>query len=132
MLAAGACGIVMGVATIVDAWDSMFFFPALLHSLLGPIGIGIAFWKLSVASRMGSTRAFYASWILTGVLMAPASIAVYVLVLRRWPISFLQEFPQMSLAERIGLASLTVCLPLLAAIVAVGARVRIKMKTGRR
>lgn len=118
----------MGIAMIVDSWDAMLFIPALIFSLLVPIGSGVLLGKLGLASRAGSRRAFQASWILAACLIVPVSIAVYVFVLGRWPTSFLAELPQMGVAERIGLASLGTCLILLAAVVVVGFQVRTTLR----
>lgn len=124
VLAAGTCGIVLGAAMISDSRESMYFIPITVFSLLAPIGMGLAFWKLGMASRAGSSRAFHASWLFAGALTVPVGVAAYLLVLDRRPLSVLQELPQMSVAERIALAALTAGLPILAAIVAVGVRVR--------
>mgnify|MGYP001287929395 CR=1 FL=1 len=123
VLAAGTCGIAM----IADAWESVYFIPASIFSLLVPIGSGIALWTLGMAARGGSRRAFQASWILAAILAVPVGIAVGALVLFRSPTSMVQDLPQMGLAEKIGLASLTASLPILAAIVAVGSRGRGRM-----
>ena len=127
VLAAGTCGLVMGIAMIADAWESMYFIPASIFSLLVPIGSGIALSTLGMAARAGSSRAFQASWILAAILAIPVGIAVGTLVLFRSPTSMIQDLPQMGLAEKIGLASLTASLPILAAIVAVGSRGRGRM-----
>ena len=128
VLAAGGCGVVMGIAMIVASWNSQFFVPALIVSLVVPAGSGIALGRLGILAREGSRTAFYASWIVAGVLMIPVSIAVYVLILARRPISVVEELPQMGIAEKVALASLAICLPVLVAIVVVGVCVRASLR----
>lgn len=125
---AGACGVALGVAGIVDASDNMFFIPALVFFLLVPVVCGIGLAGLGLAASRGSRWSFYASWLFAVVLLIPACAFVYLLVLRRQPESFLESFPQMGQGEIIALASLVAAAICLVAVVVVGFQVWAKSR----
>ncbi len=121
---AGACGVALGVAGIVDASDNMFFIPALVFFLLVPVVCGIGLAGLGLAASRGSRQSFYASWLFAVVLLIPACVFVYLLVLRRQP----ESFPQMGQGEIIALASLVAAAICLVAVVVVGFQVWAKSR----
>src|SRR5688572_14728191 len=80
---AGACSVVMGVASVIDARDNMFFIPAIVFSLFVPIGIGIGMIRLGTAVVRGSKWALYVSWFVAVAALVPTGFLSVLLVSER-------------------------------------------------
>jgi hypothetical protein len=109
ILLSSACGIGTGVAGILDAIGNMFFIPALIFCLLIPIGFSIGLGTLGLAASQGGRRAFYASWVLSGLMLLPTAGGLGIVVYDYPWYSISEMSRQMGWAEAVGWTLLAFC-----------------------